>query len=155
MMKTRVIIAGSLLALLLSACATATAPSMTAPSDILGVRLGMPRAEVRTTLETRGGKFEREERKRQEVWSVTDGRYASLMIGYDPEWNVRYVTAVAKPDGQAVRYADVIDLTRAEHKSAGQTHTYTWAIGKPDYYVIAIGKPERLEYLSLKKDPTD
>lgn len=153
MIKTRALIAVSFWALLLSGCASTT-PPLTAPSDILGVRLDMPRAEVRTTLE-RKGKFEREERKRQEVWSVEDPRFSSLIIGYSPEWNVRYVTAVAKPDGQAVRYADVIDLTRAEHKSAGQTHTYTWAIGKPDYYVIAIGKPERLDYLSLKKDPTE
>ncbi|MEA2464826.1 MAG: hypothetical protein QOJ98_2573 [Acidobacteriota bacterium] len=28
------------------------------------------------------------------------------------------------------------------------------AAAAPDYYVIAIGGPERLDYLSLKKDPS-
>jgi hypothetical protein len=149
-MKKRVSI-GALCGLLHLACATTT-PSRTAPSDILGVRLNMPRAEVRTVLGQRG-KLEREERKRQEVWSIDDARFSGVIVGYDTDWNVRFVTAVAKPDGQPVRYADVLDVPRAELRTAGQTHTYTWPIGKPDYYVIAIGGPERLEYFSLKKDP--
>lgn len=151
-MKNRAI-AALVLALLLTSCATSSTSPRTAPDDILGVRLNMPRAEVRTVL-GEVGKFEREERKRQEVWTISDPRYESLIIGYSPEWNVRFVTAVAKKEGEAVRYADVLDMARAEHKAAGQTHTYTWAIGKPDYYVIAIGGPERLDYLSLKKDPS-
>jgi hypothetical protein len=151
-MKNRAF-AALVLALLLASCATSSPSSRTAPDDILGVRLNMPRAEVRSVLEG-SGKLEREERKRQEVWTIDDPRYESLIIGYDPQWNVRFVTAVAKKEGQSVRYADVLDMARAEHKAAGQTHTYTWAIGKPDYYVIAIGGPERLDYLSLKKDPS-
>ncbi|HEX9982008.1 MAG TPA: hypothetical protein VGF69_01970 [Thermoanaerobaculia bacterium] len=148
--------AAVLLALLLASCATSRsgappAPSRTAPEDILGVRLNMPRAEVRTALAERG-KFEREERKQQEIWTVDDPRFASLIVGYDPDWTVRYVTAVAKPEGAPVRYADVLDVAGAEHKNAGATHTYTWPAGK--YYVIAIGGPEKLEYLSLKKDPS-
>jgi hypothetical protein len=150
-MKTRAF-AALVLALLLTSCATSSS-SLTAPTDILGVRLNMPRAEVRSALGT-VGKFEREERKRQEVWTVDDPRYESLIIGYDRDWNVRFVTAVAKKDGVPVHYADVLDVTRAEHKAAGTTNTYTWAVGKPDYYVIAIGGPERLDYLSLKKDPS-
>jgi hypothetical protein len=151
-MKSRAFTALAL-ALLLASCAT-TSATRTAPDDILGVRLDMPRAEVRSALGERA-KFEREERKRQEVWTLNgDPRFASLIIGYSPEWNVRFVTAVAKPDGEAVRYADVLDMARAEHKAAGQTHTYTWPVGKPDYYVIAIGGPEKLDYLSLKKDPS-
>jgi hypothetical protein len=144
--------AALVLALLLTSCATSSA-FRPAPEDILGVRLNMPRAEVRTVLGT-GGKLEREERKRQEVWTVDDRRFESMIVGYDKEWNVRFVTAVAKKDGTPLHYGDVLDLTRAIDKTAGQTHTYTWAVGKPDYYVIAIGGPERLDYLSLKKDPS-
>ncbi|HEX6159166.1 MAG TPA: hypothetical protein VF111_03300 [Thermoanaerobaculia bacterium] len=144
-----------LVVLLLTACATTTAPpsssSVTAPTDILGVRLGMSRDAVRSTLSA-GGTFEREERKRQEVWTVTDPRFASLIIGYEPDWTVRYVTGVARPSGTAVRYADVLDLAAAQHRSAGATHTYTWAVGEPRYYVIAIGGEERVDYLSIKKD---
>jgi hypothetical protein len=138
---------------MLHACATARTATLAPPTEILGVRLDMPRAEVRELL-GKSGKLEREERKRQEVWTVQDPRFASLIVGYDKNWNVRFVTGVAKPEGDAVKYADVLDVPAADHKSAGQTHTYTWTIAEPKYYVIAIGGPERLDYLSLKKDPT-
>lgn len=137
--------------LLLAGCAT-TQPATQQIPDILGVRLDMPRDAVRSTLST-VGTFEREERKRQEVWSVRDPRFTSLIIGYDPEWNVRYVTAVANPNGAPVTYTDVLEVSAAEHRSAGGSHTYTWKTGSPPYYVIAIGGPERVSYLSLKKDP--
>ena len=145
-------------AALLASCATSAPPPTSsrqgAPiSDILGIRLDMPRDTVRTNLAT-AGKLEREERRRQEVWTLTnDPRFASLIIGYTPEWNVRFVTAVAKPDGVAVHYDDVLDVAAADHRAAGTTHTYTWKTGTPPYYVIAIGPAERLEYLSLKREP--
>ncbi len=144
-------------AALLASCATsARLPnSGQAPpiSDILGIRLDMPRDAVRTNLANLA-KLEREERRRHEVWTLTnDPRYASLIIGYTPEWNVRFVTAVAKPDGVAVHYDDVLDVATADHRAAGATHTYTWKTGTPPYYVIAIGPAERLEYLSLKREP--
>ena len=137
--------------LLLAGCAT-TQPATQQIPDILGVRLDMPRDAVRSTLST-VGTFEREEGKRQEVWSVRDPRFTSLILGYDPEWNVRYVTAVATPNGAPVTYTDVLEVSAAEHRSAGGSHTYTWKTGSPPYYVIAIGGPERVSYLSLKKDP--
>lgn len=145
----------ALLLVLVAACATTTPPVTTtavqAPADILGVQLGMPRDTVRTTLAS-VGTFGREERKRQEVWTVRDPRFSSLIIGYDPDWTVRYVTGVANPEGTPILYADVLDLGAAEKRVAGNVHTYTWATGTPRYYVIAIGGPERTDYLSLKKD---
>ena len=144
-------------AALLASCAT-SAPAPTASrqgaplSDILGIRLDMPRDTVRTTLATIA-KLEREERRRQEIWTLTnDPRFASLIIGYTPDWTVRFVTAIAKPDGIAVHYDQVLDVATADHRTAGETHTYTWKTGTPPYYVIAIGKPGQVEYLSLKKD---
>jgi hypothetical protein len=137
------------------ACAstqTTPAPASAPLSEILGVRLDMPRDAVRAAL-AQVGTFEREERKRQEVWTVRDPRFSSLIIGYSPEWKVRYVTAVADANGTPVAYADVLDIAAAEHRSAGETSTYTWKTGAPPYYVIAIGGPARLTYLSLKKDP--
>jgi hypothetical protein len=127
--------------------------STTPMRDLQGIRLGMPRDEVRSALASTAT-FGRQERKRQEVWTLNnDPRFASLIIGYDEKWNVRFVTAVAKEDGPAVAYADVIDLQRAEHRSAGTSHTYTWTTGTPPYSVIAIGTPERVQYLSLKMHP--
>jgi hypothetical protein len=137
------------LALLLS-CAVAAADAPAPLSDILGVELGMSREEVRSGLAGKAG-LEREERRRHEVWTLTnDPRFAALIIGYTKEWTVRFVTAVAKPGGVAVGYADVLDLAAAKVKTAGQTRTYTWATGTPPYSVIAIGGPTRLEYLSLE-----
>ena len=140
-------------AALLASCATTAPPAQAPISDLLGIRLDMPRDTVRTTLASLA-KLEREERRRHEVWTLTnDPRFASLIIGYTPQWNVRFVTAVAKPDGVAVHYDDVLDVAAADHRAAGTTHTYTWKTGTPPYYVIAIGPAERLEYLSLKREP--
>lgn len=132
---------------LLALMATLHASPLT---DIHGVRLGMAKADVHTTLAA-GATLQREERRRHEIWTLTgDPRFASLIVGYTKEWNVRFVTAVAKPGGKAVGYAEVLDLTAATHRAAGQTHTYTWVTGTPPYSIIAIGPPSRLEYLSIE-----
>jgi len=148
----------AIVAALLISCATAAPvpqPERAPLSDILGIRLGMPRDTARSTLATTAT-LEREERRRHEVWTLNaDPRYASLIIGYTPEWTVRFVTAVAKPDGTPVHYAEVLDTTAADHRAAGNTHTWTWSTGTPKYYVIAIGGPARLEYLSIKDEIGD
>jgi hypothetical protein len=147
--------ATAIVAMLLVSCATsAPVVSQRAPmSDIMGIRLDMPRDTVRSSL-AGTATLEREERRRHEVWTLTaDPRFASLIIGYTPEWKVRFVTAVAKPDGVPVRYDEVLDTATADHRAAGNTHTWTWSTGSPKYYVIAIGGPERLEYLSIKDQP--
>lgn len=144
----------ALVAALLVSCATAAPSSTTvAPiTDIAGVRLGMTRDAVRSGLAP-VARLEREERRRHEVWTLNDDpRYASLIIGYTPDWNVRFVTAVAKPDGVPVRYDEVLDLASAKLRRAGQTHTYTWVTGNPPYSIIAIGDPSRLQYLSIEDD---
>ena len=144
----------AIVAMLLVSCATSAPVSQRAPiSDLFGIRLDMPRDTVRSSL-AGTATLEREERRRHEVWTLTaDPRYASLIIGYTPEWKVRFVTAVAKPDGVPVRYDEVLDTAAADHRAAGNTHTWTWSTGTPKYYVIAIGGPERLEYLSIKDQP--
>jgi hypothetical protein len=145
-MKTLTLIAALLLSFSIAA---SDAPPI---SDIAGVRLGMSRDEVRSSLASTA-RLEREERRRHEVWTLAgDGRFASLIVGYTKEWKVRFVTAVAKPDGATVGYADVLDLTAANHKAAGKTHTYTWVTGTPPYSIIAIGGPSRLEYLSIEDE---
>ena len=142
-MKTNALIL--LVAALLVSCASMPAPQ----SDIAGIRLDMPRDEVRSSLAD-VARLEREERRRHEIWTLeNDPRFASLIIGYTKEWNVRFVTAVAKPEGRAVRYGEVIDLAQASHQAAGETQTYTWKTS--NHLVIAIGNATHLEYLSLKK----
>lgn len=148
-MRTTVLALGA--ALLLSSTLFA-APSEPGArrTDILGVRLDASREQVRERL-TRKAMLERTE-KRQEVWTLAkDPRYASLIVGYTTEGKVRFVTAIAKPNGAPVRYAEVADVTSADHREAGRTHTYTWTSGA--HSVIAIGNSDRVEYLSLKKAP--
>jgi hypothetical protein len=122
-------------------------------SEIEGISIDMPRDSVRASL-TKVAKLEREERRRQEIWTLQDDpHYASLIVGYTTDWKVRFITAVAKADGKAVHYADVIDIANATHSTAGETHTYTLSTGTPAHSVIAIGRGDRIEYLSLKKQP--
>jgi hypothetical protein len=143
--------AAGMAALLLFLVSCATSGSARMPlSDILGVRLDMRPAAVRKALASIG-KLDREERKRQEIWTVRDPRFSSLLIGYDREGGVRYVTAIADPAGQPVTYAEVVDIATAEHRTAGPNHTYTWTGGHPKYSVIVIGDATRVEYLSLKE----
>lgn len=121
-------------------------------TDILGVHLDARRDSVHEAL-AKTATLEQEE-KRQEVWSLAnDAHYTSLIVGYTAEGSVRFVTAVARPDGVPVHYADLFDVATADHRAAGETHTYTWTTGAPPHYLIAIGGAERVEYLSLKKAP--
>lgn len=139
------------LAVALAACAsTGGAPKLEERHDILGVRLDMPRDTVRETL-GRVGKLQREERKRQEVWSVTDDRFDGVIVGYDDNWNVRFVTGVVRPGAAPIAFGQVVDTTAAEHRGAGESHTYTWRRENPPHYLIAIGTGDAVQYISLKK----
>ena len=142
------------IALIAALLATFGAAAAEAPavSDILGVKLGMSRDEVRSGLAPRAG-LEREERRRHEIWTLRDDpRFASLIIGYTKEWNVRFVTAVARPEGKPVRYEEVLDLAQASLKTAGQLRTYTWITGTPPHTIIAVGGPSRIDYLSIEDE---
>jgi hypothetical protein len=138
-----------ILFLLLGAACASTGPAPQQPlRDLFGVTVGLPRDDVRARLSTVGSMV-REERKRQEVWSVKDDRrFEGVIVGYDTDWKVRFVTAVARTGGEAVRFADVIDLASAEHKSAGTTHNYRWTPAGANYVIVAIGS-DRVNYLTL------
>ena len=133
---------------LVVACATA---GRRPPDEILGIKLGMSRQAVRTTLAS-VATFQREESKRHEIWSAAGPRYRSLIIGYDPAWKVRFVTAIANLESEPpLRYADVLDVATATRQQAGEHVTYTWTSPASSYQIIAIGNLERVEYYSLKK----
>lgn len=127
------------------------------PRALLGVKVGQPKEQVRAALEAIGD-FTRTERKRQEVWSVTDARFESAIVGYDEAGALRFVTAVARPAGKhRMRFTDVGDVRDAKVEVSGPLRTYTWTVptrgGVPAHRVIAIGsEPSFLTYLSLKRD---
>ena len=127
----------------------------TPPPEIMGISLGMSKADARTRLQSIGS-LERETRKRQEVWVIKDERISHLLVGYDPEFRVRYVTAIARTGGPRIRYEDVADLRRAQREENQGNYKLTWQIvarsGHAEYLMIAHGHdPQYLESYSVKK----
>ena len=124
--------------------------------NVLGIRIGMSRDDVHHRLQ-KLGRLEREVRGRQEVWMLTrEPRFASVMVGFDKDFQVRYVTAISR-DGQRTRYGDIGPIKDAFAEHAGGVYTrYTWEI-KPDkkspgYFLIAEGRdPEYLQSFSIKR----
>jgi hypothetical protein len=127
----------------------------TPPPQIMGVSIGMDRADARARLQSLGT-LERETRKRQEVWTVKDDRVSHLLVGYDQELRVRYVTAIARTDGPRIRYEDVADLKSVQREENQGNYRLTWQIsgrtGDVAYLLIAHGHdPQYLESYSVKK----
>lgn len=127
------------------------------PQDnVLGIRIGMSRQDVHHRLQ-KLGTLEKEVRGRQEVWKLkSEPRFASVMVGFDTNFQVRYVTAISR-DGQRMRYGDIGPIKDAFAERAGGVYTrYTWEI-KPDkkhsgYFLIAEGRdPEYLQSFSIKR----
>ena len=135
--------------------AVAAAPSAAQRDEIMGIALGMSKADARARLQTLGT-LERETRKRQEVWAVKDVRVSHLLVGYDPELRVRYVTAIARASGPRISYDEVAELKSAERLHNQGNYKYTWEVaarsGHGAYRLIAHGHdPKYLDSYSIKK----
>jgi hypothetical protein len=144
----------TLLPLLLFVGFVAAAPTRPRP-EIMGITLEMSREVARARLQSIGS-LEREDRKRQEVWTVKDARISHLLVGYDMENRVRYVTAIARPDGPHIRYQEVADTKSAQRMAVQGNHKLTWEVdarrGRFGYVIIARGHdPEYLDSYSVKK----
>src|SRR5688572_7412210 len=75
------------------------------------------------------GKFERDERKRQQVWRLKDHpNYVHIVLGYDENSKVRYVTAFADPTKTRLRFTDIGDISKAKAEIQKPHHTYTWDV---------------------------
>jgi hypothetical protein len=127
----------------------------TPPPEIMGVNIGMSRTDARARLQSIGT-LERETRKRQEVWAIKDDRISYVLVGYDPDFRVRYVTALAGTDGPRIRYNEVGDLKSAQREENQGNYKLTWLIaarsGHTEYVMIAHGHdPQYLESYSVKK----
>ena len=142
--------------LLVVALSVAAGVRAATPRDeIMGIALDMSKAEARARLQTLGT-LERETRKRQEVWAVKDPRVSHLLVGYDPDMRVRYVTAIARSGGPRIRYDEVAALKSAERQSNQGNYRLTWEVearaGHEAYMLIAHGHdPEYLDSYSIKK----
>ncbi|MGH9902821.1 MAG: hypothetical protein ACRD68_13520, partial [Pyrinomonadaceae bacterium] len=135
-----------------------TEPRQTPPPDALGIRIGMSQKEARGRLE-KVGRLLKEERKRQEVWALDrDPHFASMILGFDGEYRVRYVTLAARAGGAGrMRYSDVADVKGAQQTVGVNNYKYTWRVAarggdRPGYVVVARGTdPQYLSYFSIKK----
>jgi|SRR5688572_2390828 len=129
--------------------------AVTPQPQIMGISLGMSRTDACARLQAIGS-LQRETRKRQEVWTIKDDRISHLLVGYDPDFRVRYVTAIARTDGPRIRYDDVADLQSAQREQNQGNYKLTWQIaarsGHSAYVLIAHGHdPQYLESYSVKK----
>jgi hypothetical protein len=114
--------------------------------EILGLRLGMSYSRAHVRL-NEIGRFKSED-EGQQVWTLShDKRYQYLIIGFDHNRNVRYVTVLARPDGQPVSYGDVGNLAEATRSGGEGNLRFTWKAndkkGRFEYLAIAKGKDHR------------
>src|SRR5215217_3945365 len=121
--------------------------------EIMGISLDMKRDAAVARLKSIGS-LERETRKRQEVWAVKDARISHLLVGYDADNRVRYVTAIARPDGPRIRYQEVADMKSAQRSVTPGNHKFTWEIeGRRGFILIARGHDAQyLDTYSIKKN---
>jgi hypothetical protein len=114
--------------------------------QILGLRLGMIYTVAHARL-NQIGQFKSED-EGQQVWTLRhDKHYQYLIIGFDRDRNVRYITVLARPDGQPVNYAEVGNLAEATRSGGEGNLRYTWKAtdkkGRFEYLAIAKGKDRR------------
>lgn len=126
--------------------------------EILGIALGTSREAAQAKLKTIG-RLEKQERKRQEVWAVNDPRVSHILVGYDPEYRVRYITAIARTGGPRIRYQEVVDLKHAQRLDYQGNYKFTLEArrGQFAYVTIAHGRdPQYLDSYSVKRvDPNE
>jgi hypothetical protein len=135
-------------------CLAAPAFAKRTPGEVLGLKPGMTDSEVHRRLSKIGAVVRGKDRGKQ-TWKLRDPRYGYLVLRYDEEWRLHWVTAFAREGGRRVRYRDVGDLALAEH--TGQ-HFYTWKLAPksgPDSWTLVArgGDPQYLESISIHPTP--
>ena len=151
----KILLALSLLCLFTFNCSTWSKKQ--SDSDILGIKIGMSKeAAVKRLQEL--GKFDREETKQQEIWTLNnDPHYSHLIVAYDQEKQaVRFVTAKARANGTRLRYSDVMDISNAKLRNSANNYKYIQEIQAKEstigYTKIASGTDSNyLTYFSIKE----
>lgn len=124
--------------------------------DVLGIKVGMNKEDAVKRLQKIGSK-ERDERKQQEIWNLTDdSSYSHIIIAFNKENKVRFITAKGRESGKRVRYSDVIDVKKARQIGAVNNYKYVLEMPargkKPGYKVIARGQDQNyLTYFSIEE----
>jgi predicted site-specific integrase-resolvase len=120
----------------------------------MGISLDMKRDTALARLKSIGS-LEKDAGKRQEVWAVKDARISHLLIGYDMDNRVRYVTAIARTNGPRIRYHEIADVKSAQRSETPGNHKFTWEIEErrgESFILIARGRDSQfLDSYSVKK----
>lgn len=112
------------------------------PHDVLGIYIGMSKADVDKHLPSIAN-FVRRERKRQEVWLLReDKHFHNVAVGYDQDDRVRYVTAFVPSDAaEKIRYDQFGDLNKAAKNPLMGNQEFAWempAQNDRDKYVLIV-----------------
>ena len=141
-----------LFSLALTQCAS-NSSAKNLPKDILGISVGMDKADVQKRLQEIA-QFESDLRRRQQIWKLkNDPRFSHVAVGYDTEDKIRYVTAfVDKATAkERIRFTDIGDLTKAKKEIVEPHHRYVWEVearnGKPAYLIVVNG--DNADFLTI------
>lgn len=141
------------------AWASADASAGEVQRQILGISFKLAKDAVHKRL-NEIGTFGRAERKGQEIWQIRDPSFSHLIVAFGKDGSLRFVTAIAREDGEAKRvpYEEIGNLDKA--RQAGdpsiKNFNYEWDLPaqneSPRILVNARGRdPTFLATYSLKK----
>src|ERR1044072_2748766 len=115
------------LVLLLALAGLAGAAQAKVRPENMGGGVGLRQEAAQARLKAIG-QLEKEDHRRQEVWAIKDTRISHLLVGYDADYRVRYVTAIARTDSPRMRYQEIADLKSAQRLNSQGNYRFTWEI---------------------------
>lgn len=121
--------------------------------ELAGIHIGQPLDQVRHALSGKAS-FEKED-EGQQVWRVlTDPAMQYVILGFDRERRVRYITALAAPGGAPLTCAPLGDAPNPVKSGKAGNNEWWREIKQPgmELRVIARGaSPDRLSSCSIRK----
>jgi len=136
----------------------ASASAQEVQRHILGIHLKFGKDEVHKRLNEIGS-FSRAERKSQEIWQLRDQSFSHLIVAFNKNGKLRFVTAVARedPDAKRVPYKEIGDLEKARQAGDARINNFNYEWDLPSHsdgprtLVSARGRdPTFLTTLTLK-----
>jgi len=149
---------GIVILLAMMQCAGRTAPAPDLPKDILGVSVGLSKADAQQRLEEIAT-FESAGRKVGQFWKLkNDPHFSSVAVDYDKENRIRFITAFVEKTTakEKIRFTEVGDLAKAKAEIVEPHYRYIWEVpaegDNPAYIVNVYGdNPEFVDTYSLAK----
>jgi len=138
------------------------APSAAPASEVLGLYVGMPAANAERRLREIGTHVERPQPyepgahlELKQLWKLEDPRFESVLVRFDGESKVKWLTAYARAGGPHQLYTDIGDLAQAHQ--AGR-FIYTWTLAQQDERPASVltargTHPDRFSTVSLVAAP--